>query len=73
MIAGPATLTILITVVVLFLIGVVLFRQSRRRSTSRPSERRQPTTKNCAHCQHDNPRRATYCAHCGRKLTESNS
>ncbi len=68
MIAGPATLTVLIIVVVLLVAGVVILKVGGRRRRQRPSQGQRKDCRLCQHCQHENLRKATYCARCGKAL-----
>ncbi len=58
MVMGPATIVVLLTAGVLFLLGVLIINAGRRGRAPGAT---------CA-CGHLNPRRARYCAHCGEKL-----
>jgi len=68
MIAGPATLTVLIIVLVLLVAGVVLLKVSSRQRRQRQQRGGVRGFQLCRHCQHENPGEATYCARCGRGL-----
>ncbi len=68
MIAGPATLTVLIIVAMLLMAGVVMLRVGGRRRRQRPAGAQRKDRRLCQHCQHESPRKATYCARCGKAL-----
>ena len=73
MIAGPATLTVLILVAVLLVAGAVILKVGGRRRRQRPPRGQRKDRRLCQHCQHENPRQATYCARCGKALEIQNS
>ena len=62
MLFGPMTVLMLAGVVFFLVVGVVMILKALSQASNASGVRA------CSRCQHENPTRAKFCAHCGRKF-----